>query len=121
MGLNRYSETTENFKERSDQIADRKRKAGEVYNLNFKSDHPVQDDDESRQSALSSRQSELSSNGSGDNSNRRRLAAASTSSHRRLPASYASMCSSEQALARRRLMSRPSSHLIVLEQLMGEI
>merc|ERR1711964_101610 len=118
--LNKYSETTENFKERSDQIADRKRKAGEVYQLNFKSDHPVQDDDESRQSALSSRQSELSSNGSGDNSDgRRRLVLAA--SHRRLPASYASMCPSEQVLARRRLVRRPNSHLVVLEQLMGKI
>merc|ERR1711964_754418 len=38
-----------------------------------------------------------------------------------LPASYASMRPSEQALTRRRLMNRPNSHVVVLEQLLGEI
>jgi len=43
------------------------------------------------------------------------------SSRRRLPANYASMRPSEQALTRRRLMNRPNSHVVVLEQLLGEI
>merc|ERR1711964_475501 len=46
---------------------------------------------------------------------------ADQTSRRRLPANYASMRLSEQALTRRRLMNRPNSHVVVLEQLLGEI
>merc|ERR1711964_366420 len=40
---------------------------------------------------------------------------------RRLAANYASMRPSERALARRRLMNRPKSHIVVLEQRLEEI
>jgi len=50
--------------------------------------------------------------------NRRRLASAA---HRRLPENYAALRPSEQALARRRLVSRPKSHIVVLERLLEEI
>jgi len=42
-------------------------------------------------------------------------------SRRRLASNYASMTPSEQALERRRLMNRPKSHIVVLEQLLKEI
>jgi len=53
-----------------------------------------------------------------ENVNRRRLASAA---HRRLPENYAALRPSEQALARRRLVSRPKSHIVVLERLLEEI
>jgi len=49
----------------------------------------------------------------------RRLAALNC--HRRLPADYASLRPSEQAIARGRLMNRPKSHIVVLEQLLEDI
>jgi len=49
---------------------------------------------------------------------RRRLASAS---RRRLPRNYAAPRPSEQALERRRLMNRSTSHVVVLEQLIDEI
>merc|ERR1711964_95914 len=110
---NRYSKITNTFEDRNEDLRDRKRNAGDVSGLNFVY---------GQESGESERLSTASGDGNNSIEDRRRLAAASTSSHRRrLPAGYASMCPSEQALARRRLMSRPSSHLTVLEQLMGEI
>jgi len=109
---NRYSKITNTFEDRNADLRDRKRNAGDVSGLNFVY---------GQESGESDRSPTASGDGNNSIEDRRRLAAASTSSHRRLPAGYASMCPSEQALARRRLMSRPSSHLTVLEQLMGEI
>jgi len=49
---------------------------------------------------------------------RRRLA---SGSRHHLPETYDAPCPSERALVRRRLMSRPESHIVILERLLEEI
>merc|ERR1711964_575273 len=137
---NKYSNIKTDLKVRADQLREGKRIVGNVHAGDLiKFEEPAsklkkRDEDKADDQAAEVQGSTGGNDGNASNVNADGPPAAApipatdpastrteSTDRRRLPANYASMRPSEQALARRRLMNRPNSHVVVLEQLLGEI